>query len=293
VVEAGDIVSRALVLGGGGIAGIAWETGMLLGLAEAGVDVTGADRVIGTSAGSAVGAQITTGTPLPELFDRVVSGISGSTELDVEFDVEKLMSFFGGALGGARPGIEMNRAIGRMAIEAATVPEERRRTAIEARLPVHEWPDRDLWITAIDAGTGELRVFTPADAATGVSLVDAVCASCAVPGIWPAATIGTTKYIDGGVRATTNTDLAEGCDPVLVLAPLPDMPIVARVVRERAERLAASARVLTIGPDEASVAAIGMNPLDRATAIPSALAARAQAAAHVAEVRALWESDHG
>ena len=64
---------RGLVLGGGGITGIAWETGLLFGLQELGVDVTTADAVVGTSAGSVVGAQITTGISLEDLFAYQVS----------------------------------------------------------------------------------------------------------------------------------------------------------------------------------------------------------------------------
>jgi len=58
------------VLGGGGITGIAWELGLLTGLADAGLDLTDADLVVGTSAGSVVGAQVTSNTPLRELYDR-------------------------------------------------------------------------------------------------------------------------------------------------------------------------------------------------------------------------------
>ena len=60
----------ALVLGGGGITGIAWEIGVLAGLAEAGVDLSGADLVVGTSAGSVVGAQVTCGAALETLYER-------------------------------------------------------------------------------------------------------------------------------------------------------------------------------------------------------------------------------
>src|SRR4051794_21098302 len=66
-------LQRGLVLGGGGVTGIAWETGLLLGLQDLGVDVTTADAVVGTSAGSVVGAQITTGITLSDLFDYQVS----------------------------------------------------------------------------------------------------------------------------------------------------------------------------------------------------------------------------
>jgi NTE family protein len=60
----------ALVLGGGGITGIAWEIGVLAGFADAGIDLTGADLVVGTSAGSVVGAQVTGGAELPALYER-------------------------------------------------------------------------------------------------------------------------------------------------------------------------------------------------------------------------------
>src|SRR4051794_23219546 len=60
----------ALVLGGGGITGIAWEIGLLAGLAEAGTDLSGADLVVGTSAGSVVGAQVTCGAGLGALYER-------------------------------------------------------------------------------------------------------------------------------------------------------------------------------------------------------------------------------
>ena len=59
--------TRALVLGGGGVAGVAWELGILRGLHDTGVDVRGADVIIGTSAGSVVGAQIASGTDLESL----------------------------------------------------------------------------------------------------------------------------------------------------------------------------------------------------------------------------------
>jgi NTE family protein len=279
-------MTRALVLGGGGVAGIAWETGILLGLAEAGVDVTAADRVIGTSAGSAVGAQITTGVALTELFERQLAPPHPAATSPA-FNIEKLIAELGPILMGAATGVERTKAIGAYSLAAETGPEAKRREEIAARLPVQTWPQRDLEIAAIDAFSGQLRVFTAADA-DEVELVDAVAASCAVPGIRPPVTIGGTRYIDGGVRTTTNADLALGSDIVLVIAPMADLPTADPELVASAEQLRATARILTIPPDEASVAAIGTNPLDLATARPCALAGRAQAAAHVDAVRALW-----
>src|SRR3954449_2092584 len=214
--------SRALVLGGGGVAGIAWETGVLFGLAEGGVDPLAADLLVGTSAGATVAAQVTSGRPLAELYDRHAFPQEETTEIAVEFDAEKMMAELVPLLADREPGPEMRAAVGGYALAAPTVPERRRREVIEARLPSHEWPDRPLHIVAVDAATGEERIFTPDDA-DHVSLVDAVAASCAVPGIWPPATVEGRRYVDGGIRSSANLDLADGHDAILVLAPVADL----------------------------------------------------------------------
>ncbi|MGW2626808.1 patatin-like phospholipase family protein [Micromonospora taraxaci] len=63
-------MQRALVLGGGGVTGVAWELGLLAGLVERGVPVTGADLVVGTSAGSVVGAQVCSGLPVRRFYEE-------------------------------------------------------------------------------------------------------------------------------------------------------------------------------------------------------------------------------
>jgi NTE family protein len=278
-------VSRALVLGGGGVAGIGWETGVLFGLSEAGIDVHAVDVVIGTSAGSATGAQLLSGTPLGALYDRIVFPSETSTEIAAELDVEKLASSWAALLGEHEPGQDLRAAIGRYALTAPTVPERARRAVIEARLPVHDWPETPLQIVAVDATSGQTRLFTRDD---GVALVDAVAASCAVPGVWPPVTIEGRRYVDGGIRSSANADLAEGFDDVLVLAPVDDFLALEPAVEKRMATLVKQARVVTVRPDEASLAAIGPNPLDPDAAAPAAQAGRAQAATVADEVRELW-----
>jgi NTE family protein len=278
-------VSQALVLGGGGVAGAAWETGVLLGLLDAGIDLGLADRFIGTSAGSRVAAELTCAVPLAESYARMVAP-PPAYEISVDFDAEQLMAAFGKALSEASPGAELNRSLGRYALAADTVSEQVRREIIAGRLAVHSWPDRDLRVVAVDAATGQTRVFTSAD---GVELVDAVAASCAVPGIWPPVSIDGARFIDGGIRSSSNTDLASGCDVVVVIAPMPEMPMAAPEVSQAIATLEHAAQLVTIRPDAASTAAIGINPLDPATARPSAEAGRAQAAAHVDAVAAIWD----
>ncbi|WP_284744467.1 patatin-like phospholipase family protein [Amycolatopsis sp. RTGN1] len=270
---------QGLVLGGGGVAGIAWTTGLLTGLAENGQDLTGADLLVGTSAGSVVAAQVTSGTPLLELFARQYDPARQTPEIPAEIDFEKFAADFGGAVTGSTSPAEVRRAVGRLALAAETVPEEDRRVVIEARLPVHEWPEQRLVIVAVDAETGEPRRF---DRASGVSLVDAVAASCAVPGVWPAVTIDGTRYVDGGVRSAENADYATGCTRVTVVSPLgvdAPLPMEKPLLEVLDDLRAAGAEVALITPDEASVAAIGENPLDPATRTPAAEAGRAQGAA--------------
>src|ERR1700689_1056584 len=177
----------ALVLGGGGVAGIAWMTGLLAGLAEAGVDVTGADLVIGTSAGATVAAQLGSGLSLEELFARQVDPALQSRELMAEIDWEKFAADLQPYLAGASTPAEELRKFGEFALGAKTVPEPERLAVIESRLPSRDWPATPTKLTAVDCVSGELAVF---DAASGIGLVEAVAASAAVPGVWPPVTIG-------------------------------------------------------------------------------------------------------
>jgi NTE family protein len=277
-------MTRAVVLGGGGVAGIAWETGVLAGLADEGVDLTKADLVVGTSAGSAVAAQLTSGLDLAELFRRQVDPAAQSPEIAAEFDPGKIAEIFGLGTGETADRAESRRRIGNAALLAETVTEQRRLDVIAARLPVHTWPETRLLIVAVDATTGEERIF---DAASGVPLVDAVAASCAVPGIWPPVTIGDARYVDGGLRSAENADLARGHDVVLVFQAMrvPGMDDLDAQV-ETLRRQGSS--VLVITADERSVDAMGTNPLDPATREAAARAGRLQGAGTAAGITRIW-----
>ena len=280
--------TRALVLGGGGVAGVAWELGILTGLHDTGVDVRGADIIIGTSAGSVVGAQIASGTDLENLFASQLTPLEQSNERMVAFDVTQMMEAFSQAIAAAGSDPKAMRArIGAYALAAPTIPEAERRAIIEARLPVHTWSQQRLLIVAIDTETGEEYIM---DRASGVSLVDAVAASCAVPGIWPPVTIAGHRYMDGGMRSATNADLARGYDSVLILNPLGANAnyFGAGMDAEAAALEREGSQVLVITPDAASTTAIGLNPLDPATRQPSALAGRVQGRELTAPVAALW-----
>ncbi|GEJ99837.1 patatin-like phospholipase family protein [Streptomyces sp. ATE26] len=271
-------MSEALVLGGGGVGGIAWITGVLAGLADAGQDVTGADLLLGTSAGSTVSAQLGSGLGLAELYARQVDPALQSAEIMAVMDLEGFAAEIGAATSATASVPELRRAVGRAALAAPTVPEPRRRAVIESRLPSHGWPERALRIVAVDAESGEPRVF---DKDSGVPLVDAVAASCAVPGVWPPVSIDGRRYVDGGVRSMANLDYVDdtGADRVMVIVPMgmtepfPSERPVERSVRELRAR---GAEVVVVAPDEAARAAIGDNPLDPGTRGPAAEAGRAQ-----------------
>src|SRR5260370_20554380 len=127
----------ALVLGGGGITGAAWESGMLAGRDEAGVDLRSADMVIGTSAGANVGAQILSGVPIEGLYATQLKEPAG--EITVRLGILTLVRF--GAML-AWPGDERkNRArLGKAALRARTMTQGTRRATIATRVPVHTWP---------------------------------------------------------------------------------------------------------------------------------------------------------
>lgn len=270
------MADKALVLGGGGVAGIAWMTGLLLGLHEAGHDIADADLVIGTSAGANVAAQLGSGLPLEDLYRRQVEPALQSRELAAEINWEKFSADLEPYLSRASTPLGQLRQFGAFALAADTVPEVDRRAVIESRLPSRDWPATPTKIIAIDAESGELAAF---DASSGVSLVDAVGASSAVPGIWPPVTINGRRYVDGGVRSADNADLAAGATRIVVVSPLGmESPLPTPMpLRDVVARLKdGGASVILISPDESSAAAIGTNALDPATRVPAASAGRAQ-----------------
>ncbi|MBX7551212.1 patatin-like phospholipase family protein [Streptomyces sp. tea 10] len=273
---------RALVVGGGGVAGIAWATGVLAGLADAGVDVTDADALFGTSAGSAVAAQLTSGVELPALFRAQVDPALQQEELTPrDGALVEAFEFAAKVDAEVTDPVERLRRMGEMALAAETVTEAARRAVIEARLPSHRWPERNLSVIAVHAVSGETRVF---DRTSGVGLVDAVTASCAIPGVWPAATVGDDRYIDGGVRSLTNLDLAADYARTLVIAPMPDPVLDA----DAASITRRGGLVEVITPDEASLAAFGTDPLSPASRTPAGHAGFTQGRAAAQEIATLW-----
>jgi NTE family protein len=292
---------RALVLGGGGSAGNAWEIGVIAGLVDAGLDVTEADLIIGTSAGSTAAAQITSATQPAELLANILAaapqprtGPAGSGGGRVpDRPAADLLEKTSAIIGAAEDAADMRRRMGAAALEMDAAPgssgQTQRRAAVAARLPSQRWPQRPMLIVAVDAHTGEPVVF---DRHSGVDLVDAVTASCAGPGL-PAHSIGDNRYIDGGYRSNENADLAAGYGRVLVLSPLGgrsrapvDWGI--HLAAQADELRARGSRVETIFPDSSSRDAFGDNLMDPSTRPPAARAGYHQGRALAGQLTGFW-----
>jgi NTE family protein len=282
------MANGALVLAGGGVAGIAWEIGVLTGIED--VEPSVAQRIVGrptmllgTSAGAAAAAQIAGGLSLADLFAAQVA--DETAEIFVEIDLAEFGAMMSSAMGEATSRDDARRRLGQIALNADTVSTAERRAAIEGRLIVKTWGERDLKITTVDAESGELRIL---DRTSGVSLAEAVDASCAIPGIWPAVELDGHKYMDGGMRSIANADLAAGHDPVLVLVPSTEQTPMGQSISQSELDALAPARVHVVYADATSVAAFGTNPLDPANRRPAALAGRALGRAVATEIAAFW-----
>jgi NTE family protein len=287
---------RALVLGGGGSAGNAWEIGVIAGLFDARLDVTKADLIIGTSAGSTAAAQITSAPQPTELLANILAATpQPRTGADRRHDLNKLAAHHlektSEIIRAAEDPADMRRRMGAAALEMASdsSAQTQRRATVAARLPSQHWPQQPILIVAVDAHTGEPIVF---DRHSGVDLADAVTASCAGPG-GPPHSIGDNRYIDGGYRSNENADLATGYGRVLVLSPLGGR---SRAPQHWGTHLAAQvdelrahgSRVETILPDSNSRNAFGANLMDPSTRPPAAQAGYHQGRALAEQLTEFW-----
>jgi NTE family protein len=292
---------RALVFGGGGSAGNAWEIGVIAGLVDAGLDVTQADLIIGTSAGSTAAAQITSATQPSELLAGILAaapqprtGPAGSDRGRApNVPAADHMDRTSRIIAAAEDAADMRRRMGAAALEMDAGPDSsgqtQRRATVAARLPSQHWPQRPMLIVAVDARTGEPVVF---DRHSGVDLADAVTASCAGPGA-PAHSIGDSRYIDGGYRSPENADLAAGYGRVLVLSPLggrtrAPLDWGMHLAAQADELRARGSRVETIVPDSESRDAFGVNLMDPSTRAPAARAGYNQGRALAEQLAKFW-----
>ena len=283
---------RALVLGGGGPIGVAWEAGLLAGMADAGVDVSDADLIVGTSAGSIVGSQLALGRTPREIYDRQLAPEEpGRRE---QRNVKLYTS--------DRPAQELRAELGAFALLAETMSEDE---WLAGFLPIETpmgdaWPTRRFACTAIDTADGAFVVW---DNDSNVPLSLAVASSCAVPGVFPPVTINGRRYMDGGMRSTTNADLASGYENVLVVPvttaarSMAGGIVRADLTEARRKRFdteiealhAAGSAVEVMAPNEEFSNAFGLNLMDFRRRREAAECGLRQGSAEAARVRDFWK----
>lgn len=204
--------TRALVLGGGGAVGVGWQTGLLTGLREAGVDLAGAEAIMGTSAGALVGALLASGR-------EVTEALTSLAALGQLIDPDTLAAGDEAFLSARRQASldtdprQALRAIGHAADEAGT-PAEDAYLGLFGALDGAAWP-AGFRCTAIDTDTGDLVVW---DQGSGVPLLQAVAASCSIPMLLPTVTIKGRRYMDGGILNHLNATAGPPTDVLVVLS---------------------------------------------------------------------------
>jgi NTE family protein len=293
-----DSSKRALVLAGGGAAGNAWELGLIAGLSDAGVDVTEADLIVGTSAGSTVAAQITSGIRPAELYAAILAEVPQPPAGDAGSDGRRARNLSGpnymewsnGIIGSAENASDMRRRMGAAALDMDASDDSgprRWRDIVAARLPSRQWPQQRVLITAVDARTGEPVVF---DRHSGIDLVDAVAASTSAMTPYR---IGEKRYINGGYRRSENADLAAGYGRVLVLSPFGGrsrMPMEwgMDLATQVDELRAGGSRVETVFPDGGAGEVFDANALDPSTRPQAARGGYNQGRARAERLAEIW-----
>jgi NTE family protein len=283
-----------LVLAAGGTVGEAWMTGVLAGLEQAtGVDFRRTEAIVGTSAGSIVGASLVAGRS-----PRRPAGTGGRRETSMPPETSGARTPLRalGALASAAtsplagPALALGAPAGARAraLFLSRLPDEGRSLGA-LRREVDGWGarfDGRLRVCTVDRDTGRRVVFGRPHSPPA-SVGEAVAASCAVPWIFRPVRIGDSTYVDGGAWSLTNLDAAPaGRDSeVLCLSVAASVPLALNspinllraAVRsgEAVETLALrrrGARVRVIGPDGDAAEAVGANLMDARRA-PGALAA--------------------
>ncbi|RIJ69880.1 patatin-like phospholipase family protein [Nakamurella silvestris] len=287
-----------MVLGGGGSTGNAWLIGVVAGLFEAGLDVTGADLTVGTSAGSTAAAQLAGATPADLLAAVLAAGPgqrpgpgAGAVRGSVRPVVDHLART-NKIIADSVDAADMRRRMGASALEREAASDgtwqSQWRTTVAARLPHQSWPARSILITAVDAVTGDPVVF---DRHSGVELADAVAASCSSGLPYE---IGGRRYIDGGYRTNAeNADLATGFARVLVLSPFGGRTLTPPawhldLATQVADLRSRGSRVATICPDSSSEHMFGANAMDLSLRPAAARAGYDQGRARAEELVEFW-----
>lgn len=283
--------SLALVLGGGGAVGVGWQTGVLTGLRDAGVDLSKADAIVGTSAGALVGAFLSSGRDVNDALRSLAA-------LGQSIDPQRLASGNDAFLRAMRTANlsadrrQVLRAIGHAAAEASTPPKEVY-LGLFGKLDGVAWPAA-FRCTAIDIDTGDLAIW---DEGADVTLLEAVASSCVLPMLFPILTINGHRYMDGGILSHLNATAAPATDVLLVLSchPIASRPGVeglqaasASAAAAEVARLRATTRVIAVEPDFGGIQTEN-RMMDPKLALEALQIGRRQAEREVAVIKEAWK----
>jgi NTE family protein len=283
---------RALVLGGGGPLGIAWETGVAAGLAEEGVDIGAADFILGTSAGAVVGAQLATDASARAMADAQIAFsrqmAASQAAPPAPPDLTPLIGFMMRFPATGEVGLDLRKELGQYSLKGATISEDAFIAQMGATGIPAAWP-ASFACTAVDTESGEFHVWRQGD---GVELARGVASSCAVPGIYPPVAIKGRRWMDGGMRSSFSVDQAAGHSRVLAFAVIP-MAMAAQRIRDRFDYEAqavtqAGGRIELIAPDASVMDAFGPNLMDGSRRLPVVEAGIAQGKREAARIKAFW-----
>jgi len=282
------MAKRALVLGGGGVIGIAWMTGMAASLAQNGINLTDADLFVGTSAGSVVGTQLAFGMDPETMLAVQRAEGSGSGGVETGSDPATVLAVLGRWFSAEKVDLDLVKWLGEMALKASTMPEEKWVGVFGATLGGLPWPAKPLKVTAVNAETGELTIWTRD---SKVELHRAVASSCSVPGILPTVGINGARYMDGGVWSGTHATQAEGFEKVLVIAPMGSFAhgLGQRTLQAEVEQLRATgSQVEVIVPDAEAIERFGPNLMDPTRRAGALEAGIRQGKETLAQIQGVW-----
>jgi NTE family protein len=288
-----ESLARTVVLGGGGTVGVAWQTGLLAGLREAGVELVEASEIVGTSAGSLVGALLSSGRDVTEAL-AVLAAVGQRIGFEsLTAGSESFLTASRQASVAADPRQAL-RAIGAAAREATTTLTEDDYLGLLTILDGVAWPAA-FRCTAINADTGELVVWGQE---SGVPLLHAVAASCVVPMLFPTVTINGDRYMDGGILSHLNATAASPTDVLVAVSCLPlglkggefASERSASTIRADAElaQLRETTRLVAVEPDFSDIKA-PVRMLDPDVAGRALHIGKRQAEREAAAIRAVWD----
>jgi NTE family protein len=233
-----------LVLGAGGIAGHAFHAGVLDALASvSGWDPNAAEVVVGTSAGSGVGALLRGGLSTADIARRIAGEplspqgsrlLVGRSYAATPQEPQALRGRrLAAGLAPAAPSRFLHAALrpwdirlGSLAAAAlpeGRVPTDRVVAGLRRMYPDGSWPQRPLWVCAVRLHDGRRTVFGRDPGTVLQSGVpEAVAASCAIPAFFTPVRIDGVRYVDGGTWSPTNADVVAGMglDLVVVVSPM-------------------------------------------------------------------------